>query len=169
MQEPLFWLLEPAARPEDEEGRIYEEMFGKRPDQLVAIYHGAVVDPEASAREGRQRYRNVPMVCVRNKGEKDFTSEELTEAHRHRFPRAYAWWLQHQADARLTRIELLPGITPADVMELQELGIFHAEPLAEAAELPENLQPWRAFALRLRSLSKPRARLVNGQLQEVAA
>lgn len=168
MQEPLFWILEPATRPSDEEGQIYEEVIGKRPDQLVAIYHGAEVDPDASARDGRQRYRNVPMICVRNKGEKDFTSEALTEAHRHRYPRAHAWWLQHQSDAKRTRIELLPGITPADVMELQELGIFHAEPLADAEELPGNLQPWRALALRLRSLAKPRLRLIDGELKETA-
>lgn len=158
----LFWILEPAQRPQDEDGRIYEEVIGKRPDFLVAIYSGAVPDPVATERDGRQRYKNVPMICVRNKGERDYTSEEYTTEHRLRFPRAAAWWDAHQSDAQRTRVELLPGVTPADVMELHELGIAHAEALCDA-DVPESLQPAKAVALRLRTLSKPRVRMELAQ------
>lgn len=159
----LHWIHEPARKPVDEEGQIYEEVIGKGKGFLVAIYQGAEVDPEATERDGRPRYRNVPMVCVRVMGEKDFISEPLNEKHAQRFPRAMAWWEKHQNDARKTPVALLPGITPADLKELEALGWTDTETLADA-EVHENLQPFRDMARRLRSLAKPRLRIVDGQM-----
>jgi hypothetical protein len=163
----LHWIHEPALKATDEEGQIYEAVIGKHPGYLVAIYNGAVIDPEATERDGRARYRNAPMVCVRQHGEKDFTSEPLRDEHKQRFPRTWAWWQKHQADARKVSVSLLPGITPAEIAELRDLGVTDADALC-STEVPENLQPLRAMALRLRTLSKPRLRLVDGQMQEVA-
>lgn len=159
----LHWIHEPARKPVDEEGQIYEEVIGKAKGFLVAIYLGAEVDPEATERDGRPRYRNVPMVCVRVVGEKDFISEPLTDEHAQRFPRAMAWWEKHKDDPPKTPIALLPGVTPADLEELEALGLTDAETLAEA-EVPKSLQRFRDMARRLRSLAKPRLRIVDGEL-----
>lgn len=163
----LFWIHEPALAPVDQDERIYSDVIAKRPDYLVAIYEGAEIDPELTARDGRNRYRNAPMVCVRIKGEKDFVSEPLTAEHQHRFPRAWRWWQQHRGDSPKVSVQLLPGISAADLMELDELKLLDVASLA-AAEVPYNLLPWRELARRFITLSKPRMRLVDGKLQEVA-
>jgi len=163
----LKWILEPATRPQDEEGRLDEAVNGKRPDYLVAIYGGADVDPVLSAESGRTRYRNAPMIAIRIKGDKDFISVPMTDEHANRFPRAVKWWNENKAGGLLVSVRLLPGITPADVAELDELKLSDVDALA-AADVPENLQPWQSLARRFKTLAKPRMRLVEGHLQEVA-
>jgi len=165
--ENLVWIREKAAPPQDEEDAVYRQVISQAPDIQVAIYQGAQVDPDLTEASGRQRFRNAPMLCKRNIGEKDFVSEPLTDEHRQRFPRAWAWW-QAQADKRAKiSIALLPNIMPADIAELDALGIHDVDTLA-STEVPAELQQWRNMANRLRTLSKPRLRLVDGQLQEVA-
>lgn len=163
----LRWILEAATRPSDEEGKLDELVNGKNPEFLVAIYEGADVDPELSAQAGRTRYRNTALIAVRVKGEKDFISTPLTDEHRRRFPRATSWWEQNKSAAAVVSVRLLPGITPADIAELDDLKLMDVDALA-GADVPENLQPWQNLAKRLRTLTKPRMRLVEGSLQEVA-
>lgn len=164
----LQWIHEPSLQPVDGDERIYSEVISKRPDYLVAIYEGAEIDPELTARDGRNRYRNAPMICIRIKGEKDFISEPLREEHARRFPRANRWWQQHRGENPKVSARLLPGIGAADLMELDELNLSDVASLAAAAEVPENLSRWRELARRFLSLSKPRMRLVDGQLEQVA-
>ena len=165
--ENLIWIREKALPPQNEEDSLYREVIQQAPDIQVAIYQGAQVDPDLTEASGRTRYRNAPMLCKRNVGEKDFVSEPLTDEHRARFPRAWAWW-QAQADKRAkVAISLLPGITPAEIAELADLGVNDVEALA-ASDVPEELAGWKAMAIRFRILSKPRMRLVDGALQEVA-
>lgn len=164
MNNQLVWILEPATQPNDEEGRIMIELFGKRPDCHVAIHMDAMADTEASAREGRPIFHNATMISVRNKGEKDFVSVPYTADHARQFPRAAKWWDEHQNDKRKVSVALLPGITPAEIAELAGIGITDLESLIEK-DVPAPLQAWRDMALRFRTLSKPRVRLVDGELQ----
>lgn len=163
----LHWIREKAAPPRDEEDAVYRQVISQAPDIQVAIYQGAVVDPDLSEASGRTRYRNAPMLCKRNVNEKDFVSEPLTEEHRLRFPRAWAWWVAQEGKRAKVSVALLPNITPADIAELAALGVADVDTLAATA-VPDELQPWRDMANRLRTLSKPRMRLVDGRLQEVA-
>lgn len=160
----LFWIREKALSPQSEDDAIYREVIARAPDLDVAIYQGAEIDPDMTEASGRNRYRNAAMICKRNVGEKDFVSEPLTEEHRLRFPRAWGWWQAQKDKAAKVSIELLPSITPADVAELADLGITDVDTLA-ASDVPPELAPWKIAAMRLR---KPRMRLVDGQLQEVA-
>lgn len=163
----LFWIREKAAPPQNEEEGIYRQVINQASDILVAIYQGAQVDPDLTETSGRTRYRNAPMLCKRSADSKDFISEPLTEEHKHRFPRAWAWW-QVQADKRAkVSIELLPNISPAEIAELAALEIHDMDALA-SAQVPDELTPWRDMAVRFRSLSKPRVRLVDGELMAVA-
>lgn len=165
----LHWTLERAARPMDDEGRIYEQVIGKSPDHFVAIYDGATVDADASARSGRTRYRNVPLIAVKCAGEKDFVSRPLTAQDRARFPTATALYEKRRAEwAAVIPLALLPGITPADLAEFAELGITDAATLPGRDDLPPELVTWQVMAKRLAALHKPRLRLVDGKLQEVA-
>lgn len=163
----LFWIREAPRPPQSDEDRIYSQVISAPPKMDVAIYHGAEVDPDASARDGRVRYRNVAMLCKRVAGEKDFVSVPYTDEHARMFPRAAAWWQMQKDKARKVSVQLLPSITPADVAELGELGIDDVEALADA-DVPAELTHWRDMARRFRTLSKPRMRIVDGALQEVA-
>lgn len=164
MNNQLVWIHEPAIHATDEEGMLRERLFGKRPDCFVAIHIDAMADSDATAREGRPVFRNVPMISIKNKGEKDFVSKPLSNDHLQIYPRAAKWWAEHKADAAKVSVRLLPGITPADVAELEALNVGDLATLADA-EVPEALQPWRDLALRFRTLSKPRMRIVDGQLR----
>lgn len=160
----LFWIREKAMPPQGEDDAIYREVISRAPDIDVAIYQGAEIDPELTAASGRNRFRNAPMICKRNVGEKDFVSEPLTDEHRTRFPRAWGWWQAQKDKAAKVSIELLPNISPAEIAELGDLGIHDVDTLA-ASEVPPELAEWKSAAMRLR---KPRVRLVAGQFQEVA-
>lgn len=160
----LFWIREKASAPQSEDDAIYREVISRAPDIDVAIYQGAEIDPELSEASGRNRYRNAPMICKRNVGEKDFVSEPLTDEHRIRFPRAWGWWQAQKDKAAKVAIELLPNISPAEIAELADLGITDVDTLA-ASDVPPELASWKSVALRLR---KPRMRIVDGQFQEVA-
>lgn len=164
----LVWIFEPPMHATDEDGKIYESVIGKHEGYFVAIYHGAEVDPDLTAAEGRQRYRNAPMIVVRNKGESDYTSVPLTRELEARFPRAARWWKEKQDDAKRVSIALLPGITPADLAELHELEISDVETLAKKDGIPKNLEPFRDLARRFVTISKPRLRVVDGVMEQVA-
>ena len=73
----------------------------------------------------------------------------------------------HGQCARAVSVRLLPGITPAEIAELEALRLADVEQLV-AGDVPEELAHWKTLALRLRSLAKPRLRLVDGEYQEVA-
>ena len=107
------------------------------------------------------------MIAIKNKGERDYISTAYTRQHEQRFPRAARWWQERQKDAQRVSVALLPGITPADLMELSELEIADVETLA-AKEVPANLQPFRELAKRFLTISKPRMRLVDGVMETVA-
>ena len=86
----LTWIRE-KAREVTGDDAVYEAVINKTPDMQVAIYQGAVHDPEASQASGRMRYKIGPMLCNRYAGDKDFVAEPVTAEHRARFQRARAW------------------------------------------------------------------------------
>lgn len=142
---------------------------------FVAIYEGAVPDSELTAKEpmdaeGRQRtrYRNCLMIATRAKGERDYTSVELTDKHKRQYPQSWGFFQNRTNTRRRVMVDLLPGITQADINELHDLKIYVLDQLAEA-DVPENLAPWRTMARLYLAPPKPRMRLVDGALKEVAA
>jgi hypothetical protein len=164
----LAWTREPAVRAVTEEERIDEEINGKAPDSLVSIYDGAIEDVEASERDGRKRYKVVTMVAVRNFGEKDFAPHQLRDGEPAKFPRAWKAYEQRKSSPSWHRLELLPGINAAHLCELAELGVRSIEALAEFdGDLFEVAALRERARVILRAL-KPRLRMVEGSLQEVA-
>lgn len=161
------WLHESARRAIDEEGQLHEHIFGKAPDMYVSIFEDAVEDGDLSEKSGRPRFRNVPMISVKNRGERDYVSVPLTNEHLQRFPNAARWWNAHKNDAAQVSVRLLPGITPAEVAELEALSLSTLDALIDAS-VPSELEQWKVMAIRLRAAVKPRLRLVDGQFEAVA-
>lgn len=166
----LHWTREQARQPRTEDERIYAEVIERSPDFLVAVFDDAVLDLDASHASGRKRFRNVTMIAVRNVGEPDFSSTELTPEHEARFPTAVRIYREKRETwTKQVPLELLPGITPADVAELRALKVPDMLALAEAATLPPELQQWQVLARRFQTLNqKPRLRVVDGAVQAVA-
>lgn len=166
----LPWVTEPPIQPSNDEEKIDAELFGRAEVIFVAIYENAVYDDEATQASGRPRYRNAPFIAVREKGTKDFVSRPVNDTDKRRFPRAWKSWETRNGASAPVPLDLLPGMRPAALRELTEIGITHVEALAscEREDLGE-LDTFRQLARRLRSISKPRLRLVDGQLQEAVA
>lgn len=160
----LRFIREQAPSPRNEDEQTSAALFGKAPDLEIAIHQGAQLDADLTAKSGRPRYVNTLMIAKRNAGEKDFVSEPLTDMHRAMFPRAWAWFQAQQARNAAASIELLPGVTPAELAELRELKLTDLDALADCSSVPAELEHLRAMALRFRSLSKPRMRLVDGAM-----
>lgn len=161
----LHWITEAAQKARTDEEQIYEAVISKPQPYSVAIYDGAEHDPDATARDGRMRYRNVPMIAVRILGETDFTSVPLTDDHKRRFPRAWdIYSKKREAWANTLPLALLPGLTEAERLELEHLGITDVDALAKSDPLPENLEPLRLLARRVR---KPHVRLTPNGVVEV--
>lgn len=169
IEQEMKWVAEPPIRPNTDEEKIDAELFGRAEVIYVAIYENAAPDPDATEASGRPRYRNAPFIAVKEKGTKDFVSRPVNDEDKRRFPRAWKAW-----EARIDKnpplaLELLPGIRPAALRELREIGIHSIDALAECdREDLGDLDAFRVLARRLRTLSKPRLRMVDGQIQEVA-
>jgi len=82
----LHWITEAAQKPRNTDEQIYDAVISRPQPYSVAIFDGAEFDADATARDGRQRFRSVPMIAVRILGETDFTSQPLTDEHKRRFP-----------------------------------------------------------------------------------
>lgn len=162
------WIREPAMRAVTEEDRIDEEINGKAPDSLVAIYDGAIEDAEATERDGRKRFKVVTMIAIRNMGESDFAPHPLREDEPAKYPRAWKRYEAGRNAAPSHRLELLPGVNAASLAELAELKLRTIEQLAAFDGELFDLAPLREKAKRLLSALKPRLRLIEGTLQEVA-
>ncbi len=153
----LHWIAEAAQKPQGVDETLYASVIAPPKPYLVAIFDGAEHDADATARDGRPRYRNTTMIAIRIMGETDFTSVPLTDEHKARFPRAWGIY-QKERDkwASTIPLTLMPGCTEADRLELEALGITDVDALAKAESVPENLEPLRIMARRIR---KPHVRL----------
>lgn len=170
MNDELPWVAEPPIKPVNDEEKIDAELFGRAEVIFVAIYENAVYDDEATQLAGRPRYRNAPFIAVREKGTKDFVSRPVNDLDKRRFPRAWKSWEARHGESAPVPLELLPGMRPAALRELSDIGITKVEQLADCdrADLGD-LDNFRVLARRLRSLNKPRLRIVDGQPQEIVA
>ncbi len=90
----------------------------------------------------------------------------MTEDHKRRFPRAWGiYQAKREAWQNLLPVTLLPGLTEADRLELEALGLTDVDSLAKSEPLPENLDAFRVMAKRIR---KPHVRLTpDGALEAV--
>lgn len=169
MTDELPWVAEPPIKPNNDEEKIDAELFGRAEVIYVAIYENAVYDDEATQLAGRPRYRNAPFIAVREKGTKDFVSRPVNDDDKRRFPRAWKSWEARIGGKAALPLELLPGMRPAPLRELRDLKIESIEALAAYDGDLGDLNEFRVLAKRLGSLTKPRLRLVDGQLQEAVA
>lgn len=160
-QPEMRWTREPEPAPADVEGRISREVLGVRPDHVACIFDHAVKDNEATQASGRPRYKDHPYIAVRAVDENNYVARPLTDEDRLRFPRALAAYEKRRAGGLTHALDLLPGIRPAQVLELEALKIESMEALA-ASDIPlDELEPFRAAA---RRILKPRFRVVEGQM-----
>lgn len=151
--------------PDDE--KIMKEIM---PDKnvLAAFFMHAQKDEEASIREGRPVYNDVICVQLKVQGERETFSRVSTEVDKRKWPEAWAQFdaMHNKAKTHLTK---LPGITPARFHEFIETGIRSVEDLAEyTGSLTDEQDKLRGIAKRMLSAIKPRFRMVEGKLQEVA-
>ncbi len=166
--EPLRFIRVQAPSPKTDDEVTSAHLFGKAPDLEVSIHQGATLDSELTLVSGRPRYRNILMIAKRNAGEKDYISEPLDDTHKAMFPQAWARFQATENMRNRVSVSLLPGISPAEIAELRELKITDTDTLADCSDLPEELHEWQAMARRLRSLSKPRFRVVDGSMEKIA-
>lgn len=162
MYEPqLRWVAEPGREPQTNDEKITAAVISWNTKFAVAIYDYAVPDNDATERDGRPRFRNVPYIAVRPVDENDYTAHQLREEEKTRWPRAWAAYCRMREQGTGTDIALLPGITAADLCELRALKVETVEQLAVYAGDIGTLDPFRAIARRLLSLLKPRVRAVG--------
>lgn len=162
---PLRWVgcktREPG--PEDPpEEQIAHGLGLQNHEFWVCIHDYAVPDAAATERDGRPRFRNVPYIAVKVKGERDYNSAPLKDEDKRRYPHAWRTYQYFKEQTPTTNVALLPGITPADLRELGALKLESVEALAAYAGELGTLDPFRVLAKRLLTLNKPRFRLVDG-------
>lgn len=161
----LLWTREPANAPSSDDERIGAEIFGNN-DFLVCIYDDVAKDEAASIARGRPVYRDAVMIAVKVLGEHDFMPHPLTQAEALRFPRAYRAYQSRRVGPSHIDVALLPGIALAQVRALHDMGLGNITDLAKANTMDDELEPFRQAAVKF---AKPRFRVIDGQLKEVAA
>lgn len=153
--------------------KIRTELFGAPRQASAGFYWHAVKDEDASKSAGYPVYRDVEYVLVVLRGGKEAKAEDfsyrVTDEHREAFKEAYAVFKQRDAQ-RLTPLTIIPDYMPSLGATLADLDIKSVEALATAT-VPAPLDAAKAWAKRyvaFRAGIKPRLRLVDGALQEVA-
>jgi hypothetical protein len=160
-------------------------IINARPEPHVYFTLAPEVDPEATKTYGFDVYRDIECVTIHVPDGKDIVSKRATPADVKEYPRAWERY-QRVCAFKEHKLDLIPGISPAalatfkgqphhpeDESEDTALHIHTMEQLvAFDKPLPDWLEAHRDYARRfLRFLAgvKPRYRLIDGQLQEVAA
>lgn len=86
--------------------------------------------------EGRPIYEDREFVEIKVKGQpQQVVHEQVTDAHRQRFPRAYAAFKAGQEMPVIgTPIEMLPGLPPSRLDSMKAIGMRTIEDIANAPE-----------------------------------
>lgn len=153
--------------------QIRTEIFGGPRKAKARFYWHAIKDEDATAKAGYPVYQDVENVLIVLGGGTEAKSEEFsyraTSELRAEHPEAYAAFKAACA-VRATTLRVLPDYMPSIAATLADMGINSIEMLA-VADVPAPLEPQKAWAKRYVAFlagSKPRLRLVNGEVQEVA-
>ena len=142
------------------------ELFGPPKTQFARFYPHARKNGEKTESAGYPVFDRVIYVSIRNEGERDTFSREANDEDKARFPQQWAAFCQWAENVEgKTPIAALPGHDVCTMATFRELGIATVEQLLETESLPEPLEPFMVAARRLRQLSKPHLKLVNGKYE----
>lgn len=157
--------------PHNDQAMIERELFGTRPAARARFYPHAAKNEDATERNGYPTYDDRVYVEIKIPDSTDFVSRPATPDDFIQFPQAYAHY-ERVRDWKYHSLELIPNLPLSSLATLRELKIHTIEQLAEHAdELPAFLSDARAQSLRFIRFfrgDKPRLRLVDGRLEEVA-
>lgn len=173
--------------PASDEEMIHRELFGVRPPARVRFYLHGSKNEDATQSGGFPVYVDRVYIEEKIPDCHDFASRLATPLDIRQNKEAYAAF-ERSRDWKHHALDLLPGMTPAVLATLRDLGYFTVEQLAAhtpetahwtkteegdlfpalAGELPAALHDMKASAKRLVAFAKPRLRLVDGKLEQVA-
>lgn len=118
--------------------------FTEKTSQRVMFYMGVKPDSEASEREGRPMFRDCPFIRIFNAGDsltiidKPVWDEPMnSNSHTQRFPKEWANFkagVAAEAQGGGTPLKLMPGISQAQVRELEHFHCHTVEQLADIAD-----------------------------------
>lgn len=172
--------------PQSDQEIIEKELFGTRPKPRARFYMHGARNEDASQRLGYPVYEDRIYVEIKMPDSTDYMSQLATNALIREHPDAYKLF-ERVRDWKQHALELLPGITPAQLATLHDLNLHTIEQVAAhtpetapwlkhvdgdpfpklAGELPPSLQDLKTTAKRFVLFGKPRARYVNGNLEEI--
>ena len=94
------------------------------------------IDQDASTKEGRPIYKEVPYITIMIPGERDVVHRAAWQKDYDRFPMQHQAFLnkQNQDVASGTPLKLLPWMTAAQVKELEFFNCYTVEQLAKLAD-----------------------------------
>lgn len=95
----------------------------------------------------RPRYRNAIYISKRNKTTLDTQDfhRRMIESDKAEFPREWEHYLKVRDNLKLPKVDLLPGIDQATLMEMKALNLFNLSQLAEQDEFAQ----WADMARRI--------------------
>jgi hypothetical protein len=112
--------------------------------QYASFYMGSIEDAEATAREGRPIFKDVPFVRIHIAGDKDniidqpvWDAPHKENSHTARFPEEWARFKQgmdEEAQQGGTPLALMPGITNGQVRELAHFKCRTVEQLSDMSD-----------------------------------
>jgi hypothetical protein len=108
--------------------------------QIVVFSVEGVLNQEKTEKEGRPIHDDTEMIKIFIPGDKDnIIHTSVNELHKRKYAQEYAKWKQSQpsTDEQMnagTLLENLPGISPAQVMDLKHFNIRTVEHLANASD-----------------------------------
>lgn len=157
--------------PPNDQAMIERELFGVRPAARARFYPHAAMNGDATAANGFPTFDDKIYVEIRIPDSTDFVSRPASPDDFVKFPEAYAHF-QRVRDWNQHPLELIPSVPLSKLATLRALKIHTIEQLAaHEGDLPEIVRDVRALAVRFTHFfrgDKPRLRLVDGQLEQIA-
>ena len=173
--------------PQHDQAMIEREIFGVRPPPTVHFYLHGAKNGDATMQAGYPVYTDRIYIQEKIPDCPDYMSRVASPADIRQHKEAYALF-ERSREWKHHSLELLPGMSPALLATCRELGYFTIEQLADhtpenahwtkidegdpypalSGQLPPALQEVKVTAKRFASFNKPRLRLVDGKMEQVA-
>lgn len=120
------------------------EDFAEKSSQRVMFYMGVKPDSEATEREGRPMFKDCPFIKIFQAGDsltiidKPVWEDSMNQnSHTQRFPKEWANFkagVAAEAQSGGTPLKLMPGISQAQVRELEHFHCYSVEQLADISD-----------------------------------
>lgn len=135
------------------QSRLEEMVVGKPQTPTAQFFEKAMLDVEASKREGRRIYRTEVFILIRQQGVRDAVPYLAQQSDIRAYPEEYEYFLKNrQGGESSPSVEIIPKLPLEHLQELIDTGLTTINALASVERVPPHLEYAHRRAIQLNNL-----------------